>query len=177
MQERVKTDTRTFRFGLDTLVWLADAARHAEVSVNEIVNKALRRRLIVDPLIPTFHGISLDSGTMNCLLAAANRNALEMGASDFAQRDVPAALRLYKTRHRPLEFRDFLTMVLAEAGQWFNVEGSDNGTHQLTLHHTYGLKWSRYVKSYTTSAYSTISRKNLNIEIDEQFIQIDFPSL
>jgi hypothetical protein len=137
----------------------------------------VKRRLIVDPLIPTFRGISLDSDTLTRLLGAPNVDALETAASDLAERNFPVVRRLYKARQRPLEFREFMTVVLGKVGQWFYVEGSDSGTPQLVLHHPYGLKWSRYVKSYALSAYGTISRKNLSIEIDDQFIQIDFSSV
>jgi hypothetical protein len=40
MQEREKTQTKTFRFGLNTLDWLDDASKRARVSENEIVNDA-----------------------------------------------------------------------------------------------------------------------------------------
>jgi len=175
--EDLRTRTKTFRFAVTTLTQLKDAAERANMTENELVNQAVARRLLVDPLFPTFRKICLDSDTMSRLISAANVDVLETTASELAQRDFPVVRRLYKTRHRPLEFIDFLTDVLAKAAQWFTVEGQEGGAQkQLVLHHRYGLKWSLYLKSYITSAFSTISRDRLRIEIDDQFVVVGFES-
>lgn len=44
----------------------------------------------------------------------------------------------------------------------------------MTLRHSFGLKWSTFIDSYVRTAYSTISKEKIGIEIADQFIRIDF---
>ena len=176
MEGRITTRPKTVRLTLDTLGMLREAAKHAKVTESSIVNEVVSRRLLVDPLIPRFRYISLDAGTMTSLLTAANADVLETAASELALRDFPVARRLYKARKRSLEFRELFTVILADVGQWFQVEEDDSESRTLLLSHPYGLNWSRYVKSFAQSAYRTLSRDSLKIEIDDQFIQMQFLS-
>jgi hypothetical protein len=177
MQELTKTRTKTFRFNPNMLKLLKEASARAKMTESELVNEVLSRRLLIDPLVPKFHCISLDSDTMQSLLGASNVDVLETSASDLAQKNFPVVRRLYKTMNRPIGFIDFLTIVLSKSGQWFYIEGIDGNTNQeLVLRHPYGIKWSRYLKSYLLSSYYTISKSRLKIEIDDQFVLINFLS-
>jgi len=174
MQALTKTRTKTYRLSLITIDQLNIACKRSNMTENELVNETLTGRLFIDPLIPTFRWISLDSETMSRLLAAANVDVLETAASELAQRNFPIIRQLYRASERPLEFREFCTILLAQLGGWFHVEGHANNVNKLIFYHQYGLKWSRFLKPYLTTAYSTISKGKLDIEIDERFIQVNF---
>jgi hypothetical protein len=175
MQERAKTSTRTFRFDVGLLKALKRAAERVGVSENEFVASLLEERLLVDPLIPAFHGMKLDSDTIESFLVSANVDVLEAALSEKAQRNFPLILKLYETAEIPLDFWRFIVDILGKYCQWFYVEGRDDVTHKwVMLRHSYGLKWSRCVKTFIVSAYGTSSKDKIKIEISDQWVRIDF---
>jgi hypothetical protein len=175
MQGIKKTRTKTFRFDVNLAEKLGKAARRAHMTENAFVIATLEDRLALEPLIPAFHMIRTSSGVFHSILGTSNTDALETGASDTAQRNFPLILELYAASGRILDFREFIIDIMGKACYWFEVEGDDNGTHRgIRLRHTYGLKWSKYVKAYLLTAYSIISKDKIRIEITDQFIRIDF---
>jgi hypothetical protein len=175
MQKRVKTQTRTFRFDVDLLRRLAKAAERMEISENELVVTLLEERLLVYPLIPAFHGMTLDSDSIESFLLSANVDVLEAAFSEKTQRNIPLIFKLYETAEVPLDFWKLLVDILGRYCQWFYVEGSDKSTHKwIMLRHSYGLKWSRCVRSFIVSAYGTISKDKIEVEISDQWIRINF---
>jgi|HubBroStandDraft_1064217.scaffolds.fasta_scaffold101618_2 hypothetical protein len=175
MQNRGKTQTRTFRFGVDVLKRLGRAAERAGTSENEFVAALLERRLLVDPLIPAFKGMTLDSDSMESFLVSGNLDVLEAAFSEKAQKNFPLILKLYETKEEPLDFWRFVVEILGRYCQWFYVEGSDKATHRwMVLRHSYGMKWSRCVRAYIVSSYGTTSKDKIRVEISDQLIRIDF---
>lgn len=170
-----KTQTRTFRFDVDLLKRLRKVAERTGMSENEFVVALLEGRLLVDPLIPAFHGMTLDSDSIESFLMSGNVDALEAAFSEKAQRNFPLILKLYETAEVPLDFWKFIVDILGRYCQWFYVEGSDKATRKwMMLRHSYGLKWSRCVRSYILSAYGTMSKDKIKVEISDQLIRIDF---
>jgi hypothetical protein len=174
MQERAKTRTRTFRFNVDLLKRLGKASRRVGISENEFVVALLKNRLLIDPFIPAFDGIWLDTGEMKSILGTANVNALETGASEMAQKNFPLIVSLYEANGIDLDLRRFVVDILGGYGHWFRLEGEEV-QRWMTLSHPYGPKWSAYVKAYIQSAYSTISKRKIEVDITDQLIRIEFP--
>ncbi len=93
----------------------------------------------------------------------------------MAKKNFPFVCELYRNRKHSLTFREFVTKVLGKHSGWFYVEDDDDGTQRwMFLRHPFGRKWSLFVKSYTLSAHSAISKDKIDIEIADQFIRIDF---
>jgi hypothetical protein len=174
MQGRKKTRTKTFRFDVGVVDRLERAANRANMSENEFVSVLLEDRLLIDPLVPAFHGMWLSSDAVQSFMVAANVDVLEVASSEMAQRNFPLIFKLYETNQIPLDFRKFVTDVLGKYCHWFYVEGDDN-PHWITLRHAYGLKWSKYVRAYILSAYGTTSKGTIEVEITDQLIRIETP--
>ena len=104
MQKRGKTRTRTFRFDVELLKRLGKAAGRMEISENELVVALLEERLLVDPLIPAFHGMTLDSDSIESFLVSANVDVLEAAFSEKAQRNFPLILQVVRDRRRTAGF-------------------------------------------------------------------------
>lgn len=174
MQERRKTRTKTFRFDVDVVERLERAAKRASMSENEFVSVLVEDRLLIDPLIPAFHEVRLSSDAVQSFLVAANVDALEAASSEMAQRNFQLILKLYETNQIPLDFRRFVTDILGKYCRWFYVEG-DNTQQGITLRHTYGLKWSKFVRAYILAVYGTISKEKIRVEITDKLIRIEIP--
>ena len=175
MQERRKTETRTFRFDVDLLKRLDGAARHAGKSENQFLSELLQDRLLIDPLVRAFHEVKFNEEILRSILGGTDADTLQMAGSEMARKEFPLICELYRTSKRPLAFRDFLTQVLGRHYGWFSEEGNGDGTQRwMTLRHSLSLKFSLFAKSYILSAYSTISKDKIQIETADQFIRIDF---
>ena len=175
MQEREKTETRTFRFSISLLKRLKKAAERREISENELASALLEDSLLIDPLIPAFHGMTLDSDTIESFLMSGNVDALEAALSEKAQKNVPLIFKLYEKSEIPMDFWRYLVDILGNYCGWFYVEWKDTVTHKwIMLRHSYGLKWSRCLRAHIVSAYSTISNDKLKVEISDQWVQVEF---
>jgi hypothetical protein len=175
MQERRKTETRTIRFDIDLLKRLKTAALNAGKSENAFVNEVMQDRLLIDPLVRAFHEVKLNEEILRSILGGTDADTLQMAGSEMARKEFPLICELYRTSGHPLAFREFLTVILGEHYGWFSEEGDGDGNQRwMTLTHPFGRKWSIFVKSYILSAYGTISKDKIQIEIADQFIRIDF---
>ncbi len=117
----------------------------------------------------------MSSNTFQTILNATNLDSLETGASDVAQKNFRLVHELYDSDGRSLTFREFVTEILANHSHWFYHEGGMvAGNRALMLRHPYGVRWSRFLKSYIVSAYGASSKNKINIEVEDQFIRIDF---
>ena len=173
MQERRKTQTESFRFDVSSLEGLKSAAKNAGMTKNAFMSALLADRLFIDPLVRTFHKISLSDETFLSILGSRDANALEIAGSEMARRNFPLVCELYQ-RRQPLTFRQFLTQILDKHAGWFHVEEGDGTQRWVTLMHPFGRMWSIFVRSYILSAYSIISKDKIKIEIADQFIRVDF---
>jgi hypothetical protein len=175
MQAREKTETRTLRFKVSTLKRLKKVAEKKGVSDNEFVAIMLEERLFIDPLVPAFHGSILDSSTIDAFLMSGNVDVLEAVLSENAYRNVPLIFKLYETSEMPIDFWRYIVDILGNYCGWFYVEGNDAVAHKwIMLRHSYGLKWSRCLKSHIVGAYGAISKDKIQIEVSDQWIRIDF---
>ena len=175
MENRSKTQTKAFRFDVSLLEALKRAAHNAGMTKNAFMSAVLADRLLIDPLVRAFHKVSLSDETFLSILGSVDADAVEMAGSEMARKNFPLVCELYRNSGRPLAFREFLTKILGNHAGWFYVEDDGDGTRRLmTLRHPFGRKWSIFVKSYILSAYSTISKDRMKIEIVDQFIRIDF---
>jgi hypothetical protein len=175
MQERRKTRTKAIRFNVSLLEGLERAADNAGMSQNAFMGELLADRLLVDPLVRAFHGIGLSDETFQSILGSTDADAVEMAGSEMARKNFPLVCELYRTSGQILAFREFLIEILGKHAGWFHMEDDGDGTQRsMTLTHSFGRKWSIFVKSYILSAHSTISKDKMSIEIADQFIRIDF---
>ena len=175
MQRREKTETRTLRFTLSLIKKLAKASERMGMTMNEFVVAVLEERVLVDPLIPAFHGMTLDSDIIESFLMSGKVDVLETALSEKAEKNVPLIFKLYESSDMPLDFWRYVVDILGKYCGWFYVEGNDATTHKwMMLRHSYGMKWSRCLRSYLMSAYSTISKDKLKIEISDQWVRIEF---
>ena len=175
MQNRRKTQTKAFRFDVSLLEGLKRAADNAGMTKNAFMSAVLADRLLIDALVRAFHKISLSDETFLSILGSADADAIEMAGSEMARKNFPMVCELYQRSGHPLAFREFLTQILGKHAGWFHAEDDGDGTQRwMTLTHPFGRKWSIFVKAYILSAYSTISKDKIKIEIADQFIRIDF---
>ncbi len=175
MQERRKSRTKSFRFDVNLIEGLRRAADHAAMSENEFVSEALADRVLIDPLVRAFREVKFSAETFQAILGGTDANTLEMSGSQIARKNFPLVFELYRNSKHPLAFREFVVEVLGKHSGWFYVEDDDVGTQQwMILRHSFGRKWSLFVKSYILSAHSAISKDRIEVEIADQFIRIDF---
>ncbi len=175
MQELRKTRIKSIRLDAGKIEALGKAARRAHMTESAFLSDILETRLISDPLVPAFQEITLSADTFQSILSATNVDALEAAASDIAQRNMSLIRELYEGYGRKLNLKAFVTDVLQRHAHWFYIEGDINLTHGwVTLRHRYGLKWSKFIRAYLLSAYSTFSKGKLDMRIGDQFVRISF---
>ncbi len=172
MSELKKTRTKAFRFDVGLIDNLRRGAALAGLSENAFLSSILAERLFADPLVKAFHRISFDDEAFRCVLGGTNSHSLEVTGFEIARKDFPVILELYRGRGYALTFRRFVIDVLGKYNGWFWVEG-DGCSNLVTLRHTFGLKWSMFLKSYVEGAYSTIAKDRIKIEVEDQFIRVD----
>ncbi len=175
MQEPARTRTKAYRFDVRMIEALGRGAKRAQMTENAFVSELLTDRLMMDPLFPAFEEIRMSSDTFRTVLSAANADELEVVASKVGQKHAQLVHELYESNDRVLTFQEFITEVLARHSNWFHIEGIKGSTrHSITLRHTFGLKWSVFVRGYILSASSIFSKDRIRIEVADQFVRIEW---
>lgn len=171
------TDTRTFRFENELLEELSAMAKKYGINENKLVARFLMRRVSIDPLIPTFEGISFTKQTFEAILGTTDMNSLEVLGWELGKTRFATAKKLYESNGGQLSFCRYVTDILGEHGGWFRIEGSGKNLHpgKMVLHHSFKLHWSVFLKSYLSGAYEVVSRNRLLVRITDEFVEIELP--
>jgi hypothetical protein len=174
VQVRQRTRTRTFRLDLETIQKLDKAAKRAHTTESNFLVNLLRERLTIDPIFPAFQEILFATETFQSILAATNIDALEVLATETAQRHVPLIIELYESNAEHFDFWVLVADILGAHRHWFSVEGDIHAIHHgVTLRHGFGRKWSRFLGAYLQSAYNILADDKLSIKVGEQFVRIE----
>jgi hypothetical protein len=168
-----KTRVRSFRLSSGLLEKLDRATKRARKTENSFVSDVLMDRLTVDPLLPAFQEIRLSSVTFQSIVNTTSIDALEVAASEMAQKNIRIVRELYASNDRVLDFKEVIALM-GNYAHWFYIEGDNGFRGQMTLRHGYGLKWSRFVRAFLLGAYGVLSNEELSINADEQFVHVNF---
>lgn len=79
---------------------------------------------MIEPLVPVFDGIELAEETFASLLSTANRDSLEVDGFALGKKNYTMVRELFESIGIQVTFIQFLTKILAEAGNWFTIEGA-----------------------------------------------------
>ena len=170
-----KTRIKSFRIEESLLRNLDRATKRAHITESAFVTELLQDRLIMDRLVPAFPEIKLSRPTFQSILGATNSDALEAAASDVALRNLQLVSELYGTSDTGVSFQEYVSDVLASHAHWFSIEDDSGWTHgEVTLRQEYGMKWSDFVKTYLSVAFSVLSKGVINVESGEQFVHVSF---
>jgi hypothetical protein len=173
---RKMTSTKSFRMEEELLRKLSVLAARYGVNENKLVTDILASRVEIDPLIPTFEGISLARETFRTILNTTNVDSLEISAWELGRAHFATARRLYESNGEQLSFLKFVSIVLGRHGRWFRIEGKvDSNSKLVTLHHELSLRWSIFLKAYLAGAFEVLSRVRLIVHINEEFVELEIP--
>src|SRR5271169_2466439 len=140
------TSTKSFRMEEELLRKLSMLAGKYGVNENRLVTDILASRVEIDPLYPTFEGISLARETFRVILNANDSDSLEINAWELGSTHSATARKLYESNGEELSFLQFVSMVLGKNGRWFRIEGkADSASKRVTLHHELKLRWSVFL--------------------------------
>jgi hypothetical protein len=130
-----------------------------------------------DPLAPMLKGIVVPEEMFRLMIESCDADELERVAARVAEKDLSTILETYRRDGIPFDFGEIMAEILSGYFRMFRIEGSssDGRRRVITLTHKRGPKWSRYLRGYLRSAYSTASKEKVDIEISDQSVQISFP--
>lgn len=173
--ETRRTKTKTFRFDVDLIEALGRSPKRAQMTENAFLSEMLKDRVMIDPLFPAFEELRLSTDMFRTILSATNADVLEAVASETAQKNAQLIRELYESNDRALTLQEFITEVLASHSHWFHIEGNYKSSHRsMTLRHTFGLKWSTFVRAYVSSTHDVFSKDKIKIDVADQFVRIEW---
>lgn len=129
-----------------------------------------------DPLAPMLEGIVLPEQMFRRMIDLCDADELERTGARVAEKDFSTILETYRRDGIPFDFEEIMAEILSGYFRMFRIEGSssDGRRRVIKLSHKRGPKWSRFLRGYLQSAYSTASKEGADIEISDQFVQISF---
>jgi hypothetical protein len=116
-------------------------------------------------------------GDMFCrLIESCDADELERTAARVAEKDFSTILETYKREGIPFDFGEIMAEILSGYFHMFRIEesSSDGRRRVMKLSHKWGPKWSRFLRAYLQSAYSTASKEGVDIQIGDKFLQVSF---
>jgi hypothetical protein len=140
-------------------------ARKYKRTENQLVEDWLLWRVSIDPLIPSFEGLFLESEMFKSILSSANADVLELLGWEFGRKHFAKNQALFDGAGETMTFVRYVVEVLGEHGGWFRVESDvDEGSLAMTLHHDLSSNWTIFLRSYLSAAYEVISQKKLTCQ-------------
>lgn len=134
-----------------------------------------------DPLAPVLKAdIFLSEAVFRGIIDACDADGLERTGTEVARRHFSKILEAYGKEGIPLDFDQIMDDMLSRYFQMFRIEGRRNPRKGrpvtvVTLSHTRGLKWSRFLRSYLLRAYGMVSKESeLEIDISDEFVHLTF---
>jgi hypothetical protein len=129
-----------------------------------------------DPLAPLLEGVFVPGDMFRRMIDNCDADELERVAARVAEKDLSTMLETYRRERIPFDFEVIMAEILSGYFHMFRIEGnsSDGRRRVMTLTHKWGPKWSRYLRGYLQSAYGTVSKEKVDIEISGQSVQISF---
>jgi hypothetical protein len=168
-------EVRAFRLDRSVLDLLRLSARRHGVNENAYVESVLERNLSVDSLLQAFDYISIGKETFTSILGMTNADGLEIIGAERGRKAFTLAKELFESNNIELNFPRYLVETLGTHARWFRAEGTNVKPERITLHHAYGMKWSRFLKAYLASAYETVSRDKLELISTTDFVAVRIP--
>jgi hypothetical protein len=170
------TLTKSYRLDEKLLHDLSVVARKYNHTENQLVANWLLWRIRIDPLVPTFEGISIDSEMFRSILSTADVDSLDLIGWEFGKKHFTKARALFEASDEKISFVRYISEVLCYHGHWFSIEGeSSESSLAMTLHHNFTWKWTNFLSSYLTSAYQVVSKKKLYVETVNGFLKVKIP--
>ncbi len=170
------TRTKTFRLDEKLIEKLPSLARKYGQSENQFVSKWLAWRVVIDPLVPTFDGITLAKETFGSILGLVNIDSMDILAWELGKKHFMTSKTLFESIGEQMTFVRYLSEILSDHGGWFRIEGNVGlNSKEITLHHDFKVQWSLFLKNYLSGAYEVVSRDKLAIEIRDSFVRVVFP--
>lgn len=168
-------EIRSFRLSRSLLGLLRVAARQHGISENALAEKILERYLSVEPMIQGFDYVAVGKDTFASILGMSDANGLEITGAERGWKAFSLAKELFESVNIRLAFPQYLSEILGGQARWFRVEGMNVNPERITLQHSYGLKWSGFLKSYLSSAYELASRNKLELTVSSDYVGVRFP--
>jgi hypothetical protein len=170
-------EVRAFRLDRGLLQTLLVSAKRHGISENALAEAILARYLKVDPLREPFDYICVGRETFTLILGMTDANGLEIAGAEQGKRAYSLAKELYESNGTSLGFRRYVVEILGEEAHWFRTEGAFVKPERITLHHRYGNKWSKFLRTYMSSAYEAISRDKLELTATDRYITLRLPEV
>jgi hypothetical protein len=172
---RSPKEVRSFRLEGPTLDMLRGSARRHGITENAIVEGVLKRYLLVDPIMRSFDYIGIGKETFTSVLGMTNVDGLELVGTERGKRAYSLARELFESNDLRLGFPQFVSDILGKEARWFRTEGIFARPERTTLQHSYGNRWSAFLKAYLSSAYEATSHSKLEMASAADYVTIRFP--
>lgn len=155
---------------------LAISARRHEVSENLLLERILKSRLFVDPLVDALQVMGIGRRTVMAIIDKVDSDSLERLAFSQGKETFLLARDLFESNGLTLTYFEFVTRILGKEAKWFRVEGEYVKPERVTLFHSCGMKWSCYLRGYVMGAHEVVSQLKLKTHISDESISIMLPS-
>jgi hypothetical protein len=169
-----KTVIKSIRVDFSLEKRLAEASKKRNITESAYVSGALRRELMVEPLLPAFEGITIERSTFCSILALANRAAVDILGTEVARRNIPLELDSVEPQLRRQLLFAFLADVAADCWHWFKIGLSQEGEARILLYHQFGINWSLFLKSFLLEGFAMVSNTPPRISVTENLIKVDW---
>ncbi len=169
-----KTVSKSFRIDSDVASALSRTARKLRVSESEYISRALRRDILVEPLLQNIGGIGVSRALFNEMISRADPVSLEILASEIARNNFPLALESLELDFSLSSVYHFLKYVLEPIG-WFRMEMvSLADCYEFKFFHNYNYRWSRFLRSCLATIFELI-RESPEITLSDRVVKIKLP--
>ena len=151
-----KTVSKSLRIDSDVALSLSHMARKLGVSESEYVSKALRRDILVEPLLQNIGGIGVSRALFMEMISRTDPTSLEIVASEIVKNNFPLALESLGMDLSLASINHFLKFVLEPIG-WFKLERVAHADScEFKFFHNYNYRWSRFLKACLVTMFEMI---------------------
>lgn len=167
--------THTFRINAKTNDILVEEAKRAGINLNAFVNRWLNRYASTYRFFLKNRTVTMSRRAFSYLLTELAEERLTAIGRKLGSEDPPEFSRIFGKEYDRESFEFFLKEVLPVAG-WFECEeGLGSTSNSFFLHHTYGPKWTLFLRAFLEGMTATFYTK-VKIELTKEGLYCELPN-
>jgi len=158
--------SRTFRVPQESLKRLDAEAKNRDVSVNALLNQILTKYLTFDLFGEKANPIIIAEATLLALMDHLTPEQLEQAGNKAGSKVLSSLLVHYNIKPTLDSVLEYYIRPMSKYSGWFSSKYYEE-EKKITLHHTFGLKWSYFLKGHVGASIRSVLKVEPKIDISE----------
>ena len=163
--------SRTFRVPQESLKRLDAEAKNRDVSVNALLNQMLTKYLTFDLFGEKANPVVIAEATLLAMMDRLTPEQMEQAGTIAGSKVLSSLFAHYNIKPTLDSVLEYHIRPMSKYSRWYSAKYHEE-EQKIALHHTFGLKWSYFLKGHVGASIRSVLKIEPKIEISESSVVI-----